>query len=63
MIINLNALLRSYIGNSITAVPCTVDLDDLLTSNDLDELNIDIDTLLAYRREVAVIWSFEDVIS
>ncbi len=59
--LNIRDTLRSHIGSAITSVPCTVDLEELLDFNDLFQLDVDIHALLAETRQVAVIWSIEDV--
>ncbi len=59
--INIRDALKSTIGNSITNVSCSVDLEELLDFNDLSILNVDIHQLLAERCEIAIIWSIEDV--
>lgn len=59
--INISTLLRNQCGNSITAVPCSIDLEETLEFNDLNLCDLDIHALLAEHRQVAIIWCIEDV--
>lgn len=61
MKIDLQSLLRKSMGNSITAVPCSVDLEALLDFNDLNHINVDVQGLFAQRRQVVILWSVSDV--
>jgi transcriptional/translational regulatory protein YebC/TACO1 len=59
--ISLHDILLQHFGASV-AVPATIDLDELLESAlDGDEHEIDLNDHLARQREIAVIWSIEDV--
>lgn len=59
--INIRDLLKSSLGNSITHVPCAVDLEELLDFNDIIQCTIDIQEALNANRQIAIIWSIEDV--
>jgi len=61
MTLDLQSLLRNKLGQSITAVPCTIDLEALLEGNELLDIDFDLHDHLATRQEVAVVWAVEDV--
>jgi len=61
MTLDLQSLLRNKLGNSITAVPCTIDLEELFAGNELLDIEFDLHEHLATRHQIADIWGVEDV--
>lgn len=61
MTLDLQRLLRKKLGNSITAVPCAIDLETLLIDKGLSDVEFDLHDHLELHHEVAAVWGIEDV--
>lgn len=62
MKLDLTQILRAQLGNTITAVPCSIDLEDVLAFNDLQFAEFDVESLFRANRTIAVTWETADVL-
>lgn len=59
--LDLAQLLIHAAGESSLLAPATIDIRQMLDFNDLTSINLDLDTLLAERHAIAIVWSVDDV--
>jgi hypothetical protein len=58
--LNLQDILTDALGETVH-LPATIDIDELVEFNDVQQYECDLQALLATERKIALVWSIDDV--